>query len=72
MMKTNKDKQERSDEQLQLAHKRETLLSLMVEDMKILKSYLYELKELEKDLMRIKRNASDHATSVSSKMVVSL
>lgn len=72
MMKTNKDKQECSDEQLQLAHKRETLLSLMVEDMKILKSYLYELKELEKELMRMKRNVSDNATSFSSQMAVTL
>lgn len=51
-METTIKQNHHADNQLQLIHEREELLSLMAADMKILKSYLNELKELGLELKK--------------------
>lgn len=51
-MKTNVEKEQFTESQQQLAYKRETLLALLVKDMKILKGYLSELRELGLELKK--------------------
>lgn len=47
------ERQTASDQQ-QLSHMREKLLSLMIADMRIIKSYLSEIKELGMELKKYK------------------
>ena len=51
-MDTTIKQNQHADYQQQLIHEREKLLSLMAADMKILKSYLSELKELGLELKK--------------------
>ena len=51
-MSTYAKKNQHAEYQQQLTHKKETILSLMIEDMKLIKSYLSELRELGIELKR--------------------
>ena len=51
-METTIKQNHHADNQLQLIHEREGQLSLMAADMKILKSYIKELKELGLELKK--------------------
>lgn len=51
-MSASAKQDQHTEYQLQLTHKKETILSLMIEDMKLIKRYLCELRELGIDLKR--------------------
>ena len=56
------------EKQLELASTREKLLSLMIDDMKVIKNYLREFKELGKEL----RNHTRSTKEISARNLVTM
>lgn len=61
-MKTVNEKEPITENQQQLAYLREKTLALIIEDMRIIKGYLCELKELRRELKQCTRLPTDATT----------